>query len=73
MTDIKITYKEPTDRPIERVEGGYTECTYARMNGDLFIHQQTDCIMIEAANALDWARAILKMVEQAQGGERCPN
>jgi hypothetical protein len=29
--------------------------------------------MIEAANALDWARAILKMVEQAQGGERCPN
>lgn len=69
MSSVKITYKEPEDRPIEKVEWGtgyrYTaEWCY----NDLWITCGSSAVVHVGEEAvLEWARAILKMVEQRHG------
>lgn len=68
MTSVKIIYKEPDDRPIEKVEWwvreGHKGCTYLNSDGDLWVEQGADTVLVHKQATVEWARAILKMVEQ---------
>lgn len=72
MSSVKIIYKEPEDRPIERVE--WRDHNYAYFDKtDRFCictdHGTYHAVVsrVSKDEALEWARAVLKMVEQRHG------
>lgn len=70
MSSVKIIYKEPEDRPIEKVEWEYADeqsSAWWTTDDFLHLHQDSDLITVRSEDALEWARAILKMVEQRHG------
>jgi 3-deoxy-D-manno-octulosonate 8-phosphate phosphatase KdsC-like HAD superfamily phosphatase len=71
MSTVKINYTETTDRPIKSVTWthDYEDCEATiDEDGDIRVFGSV-ATYVKAADALEWARAVLAMVEQAQGGE----
>lgn len=76
MSSVKITYKEPDNRPIKEVDwyfswdgGGVGAKAFFTKAGELAIsrHDSPVAVFVAQDDALEWARAILKMAEQRHG------
>ncbi len=67
QSSVQIIYEDPVERPIKQVTWTYAGAPYLVMLGPETGTLYVDDIEVSADDALDWARAVLKMVGQRHG------